>query len=139
MYGQTECSAISTQHHLDDAFEDVCHTVGQPLPQTAVSIRSLEDNSVVPVGVQGEICTRSYGTMLGYNDNEAATAFAIDSEGWLHSGDLGTMDARGYVRAIARGELRESARSVPLIELVSGPLLLTHLVTDLHLSLEEIE
>lgn len=102
VYGQTEASAVVTQHHHNDSFEDICHTVGQPLPQTAVSIRSLEDNSIVPVGVQGEICTRSYGTMLGYNDNEAATAAAIDSDGWLHSGDLGTMDARGYVRVTGR-------------------------------------
>ncbi len=102
VYAQTETSAIVTQHHRDDSFADVCHTVGQPLPQTAVSIRSLEDNTILPIGIQGEICTRSYGTMLGYNDNEAATAAAIDSNDWLHSGDLGTMDARGYVRITGR-------------------------------------
>lgn len=102
VYGQTEASPVVTQHHADDAFDDICNTVGQPLPQTGVSIRSLDGNKVVPIGMVGEICMNGYGVMLGYNDNEAATAAAIDSEGWLHSGDLGTMDSRGYIRVTGR-------------------------------------
>lgn len=102
VYGQTEASPVVTQHHADDAFEDICNTAGQPLPQTAVSIRSLDTNEVLPIDTVGEICIRGYGVMLGYNDNEEATAAAIDSEGWLHSGDLGTMDSRGYVRVTGR-------------------------------------
>ena len=56
----------------------------------------------MPIGQQGEICARGYSVMLGYNDNPDATAAAIDSEGWLHTGDLGQMDARGYVKITGR-------------------------------------
>ena len=54
------------------------------------------------IGEQGEICCRGYLVMTGYNDNPEATAAAIDAEGWLHTGDLGRMDARGYVRITGR-------------------------------------
>ena len=56
----------------------------------------------MPIGAVGEICAQSYGVMIGYNDDPAATAKAIDSDGWLHTGDLGTMDARGYVTVTGR-------------------------------------
>lgn len=102
VYGQTESSPIITQHHRDDALEDICNTIGQPLPQTDVSIRSVADNSVAPVDVVGEICVRGYCTMIGYHANPQATAEAIDPDGWLHTGDLGAMDSRGYVRVTGR-------------------------------------
>ena len=102
VYGQTESSPVLTQTGNDDSFEDLCETVGQPLPQTEVSIRDPATNSIVPVGAVGEICARGYCQMIEYNDNPEATAAAIDAEGWLHTGDLGTMDARGYVRVTGR-------------------------------------
>ena len=102
VYGQTESSPLITMHYRTDTIEDVCSSVGQPMPQTEVSIRSMDDNSVVPVDTQGEICVRGYTVMHGYNNNDEATSAAIDDGGWLHTGDLGAMDARGYVRVTGR-------------------------------------
>lgn len=102
VYGQTECSPLITQHHLGETLDDICNTIGQPMPQTGVSIRSVEDNSVVPIGTIGEICVSGYCLMLEYNDNPEATAATIDAEGWLHTGDLGRMDARGYLQITGR-------------------------------------
>lgn len=102
VYGQTECSPLVTQHHVGEALDDISTTVGQPMPQTEVSIRSTDSNTVVDIGVVGEICVRGYCTMLKYNDNPEATAATIDDEGWLHTGDLGTMNARGYVAVTGR-------------------------------------
>jgi len=102
VYGQTETSPVLTQTQADDTPADVLETVGQPLPQTEIAILEPGGNRVRPVGAVGEICARGYGLMLGYNDNPAATAAAIDPEGWLRTGDLGTMDARGYVRVTGR-------------------------------------
>lgn len=102
VYGQTETSPVQTQTWYDDSFEDLTQTIGQPLPYTEMSIRNPKDNSVLPIGEQGEICARGYHVMLGYNDNPDATAAAIDEGGWLHSGDLGRMDARGYLRITGR-------------------------------------
>jgi long-chain acyl-CoA synthetase len=102
VYGQTECSPLVTQHHVGEALADISTTVGQPMPQTEVSIRSTDKNSVVAIGDVGEICVRGYCTMLEYNDNPEATKATIDDDGWLHTGDLGTMDARGYVAVTGR-------------------------------------
>ena len=102
VYGQTETSPVVTQHHHDDSIDDICNTIGQPLPQTTVSIRSLENNQVVPLGTVGEICVQGYCNMIGYHANEQATSETIDEQGWLHTGDLGTMDARGYARITGR-------------------------------------
>jgi len=102
VYGQTESSPLLTQMRSDDSFEDMCGTVGQAVPQTELAIRDPATNAVVPVGAVGEICARGYSVMLGYNDNPEATAAAVDADGWLHTGDLGTMDARGYVRITGR-------------------------------------
>jgi long-chain acyl-CoA synthetase len=101
-YGQTETSPTLTQTGPGDVLGDRLDTAGQPLPMTEVSIRDPAGGVVVPLGVVGEICARGYGLMLGYNDNPKATADTIDAEGWLHTGDLGTMDARGYVRVTGR-------------------------------------
>ena len=87
---------------VEATLEQIVETAGQPLPQTEVSIRSPEDNQVLPIGDVGEICARSYAVMIGYNDNLEATAAAIDSDGWLHTGDLGTMDTQGFVRVTGR-------------------------------------
>jgi len=102
VYGQTETSPLLTQTRPDDAFEDLCETVGQAVPQTELSIRDTATNAVVPVGSVGEICGRGYALMLGYHNNPEATAATIDADGWIHTGDLGTMDARGYVRVTGR-------------------------------------
>lgn len=102
VYGQTESSPLITQAFFDDSFEDLTQTVGQPLPYVEVSIRDPQTNKVSPIDQQGEICTRGYHVMHGYNDNPEATKKAIDADGWLHTGDLGTMDARGFLKVTGR-------------------------------------
>ncbi|UTP38186.1 AMP-binding protein [Phenylobacterium sp. LH3H17] len=102
VYGQTETSPLLTSTFLDDAIEDGSETIGQALPQTELSIRDPKTNAVLPIGQVGEICARGYALMLGYNDNPDATAATIDADGWLHTGDLGSMDARGYLRITGR-------------------------------------
>lgn len=102
VYGQTETSPLLTQTRTSDPLDDVLHTVGQAMPQTELSIRDPATNAVVPVDTVGEICARGYSLMLGYNDDPEATAKTIDAEGWLHTGDLGTMDSRGFVRVTGR-------------------------------------
>jgi fatty-acyl-CoA synthase len=101
-FGQTEHSPMICLNPVEATLEQIVETAGQPLPQTEVSIRSPEDNRVLPIGEVGEICARSYAVMIGYNDNPEATSAAIDGEGWLHTGDLGTMDAQGFVRVTGR-------------------------------------
>lgn len=102
VYGQTETSPVLTQTWFEDTEEDLTQTIGQPVAHTEISIRSPAANAVVPIGEQGEICARGYQVMLGYNDNPEATAKTIDAEGWLHTGDLGRMDSRGYVKITGR-------------------------------------
>ncbi|HLI67835.1 MAG TPA: AMP-binding protein [Caulobacteraceae bacterium] len=102
VYGQTESSPVVTQVTGEDSFDDACNTVGRPSAHTEISIRDPGTNVVVPIGAVGEICARGYCVMLGYNDNPEATAAAIDADGWLHTGDLGTLDERGYVRVTGR-------------------------------------
>lgn len=101
-FGQTESSPMISLNHHDVSLDEICTSAGQPLPQCEVSIRSPEDNSVLGIGEVGEICTRSYAVMLGYHANEAATHEAIDAEGWLHTGDLGTLDDKGFIRVTGR-------------------------------------
>lgn len=102
VYGQTEASPVITQTRHDDAFDDLCGTIGMPLDDVEVSIRDVATNTVTPIGAQGEICARGYLIMDGYNDNQEATAKAIDRDGWLHTGDLGRMDARGFLKITGR-------------------------------------
>ncbi|MEM8752579.1 MAG: AMP-binding protein [Pseudomonadota bacterium] len=102
VYGQTEASPVLTQHFSTDAPEVVSATVGQSLPQGEISIRRTGSNEVAATGEVGEVCLRGYAVMLGYNDDPEATAAAIDADGWLHTGDLGTMDAKGYVALSGR-------------------------------------
>lgn len=102
VYGQTETSPVLTQAWFEDTLEDLTETIGQPVDHCEISIRDPNTNNVLPVAEQGEICARAYSIMLGYNANPEATAAAIDSEGWLHTGDLGRMDARGYVKITGR-------------------------------------
>lgn len=102
VYGQTEYCPVITLHHLSDSIDDTCSTAGQPVAQTEVSIRSVGDNRAVPVGEIGEISVRGPCVMLEYNDNPKATSETVDAMGWLHTGDLGRMDTRGYVTVTGR-------------------------------------
>ena len=102
LYGQTEYCPVITQHHLSDSIDDICNTAGQPVAQTEVSIRSVDDNLAVDIGAVGEICARGPCVMLEYNDNPKATSETVDAMGWLHTGDLGRMDKRGYVTVTGR-------------------------------------
>lgn len=102
VYGQTETYPAITAAWPEDKGKDLTETIGQPIPHIEVAILSPSDGSVCAVDEQGEICMRGYNQMAGYNDNPQATAETIDAEGWLHTGDLGTMDARGYVKITGR-------------------------------------
>ena len=102
VYGQTETSPGITAAWPTDTDTDLCDTIGQPIAHMEVSIRHPSENTVCPIGEQGEICMRGYNVMAGYNDNPDATAETIDADGWLHTGDLGRMDARGYVKITGR-------------------------------------
>jgi fatty-acyl-CoA synthase len=101
-YGQTEASPIITQARLDDSPEDKAHTIGRPIPQTEVRIADVATGRTVPCGAVGELCARGFQVMLGYFDMPEPTAAAIDRDGWLHTGDLATMDERGYCRIAGR-------------------------------------
>jgi fatty-acyl-CoA synthase len=102
VFGQTESGPVITQTLPTDSPEDTAGTLGRPLPQTEVSIRSVAGDEVLPIGEVGEICTRGYLVMQGYFDMPEATAAAITPDGWLRTGDLGTMDERGYCRIAGR-------------------------------------
>ena len=101
-FGQTEHSPMISLNPVEASFEQVIETAGQPLPQTEVSIRSTETNEVLPLGIVGEICARSYAVMIGYNENPKATKTTIDKNCWLHTGDLGVMDKNGFIRVTGR-------------------------------------
>ncbi|MBW0168796.1 MAG: AMP-binding protein [Hydrogenophaga sp.] len=100
-YGMTETSPVSTQSAVDDPVDRRVSTVGRVQPHLEVQIVDT-DNRVVPRGVVGELCTRGYSVMLGYWDDAEKTREAIDAEGWMHTGDLATMDAEGYVNIVGR-------------------------------------
>jgi len=102
LFGQTEASCSITKTRPDDSPTDKAETIGLPLPQTEVQIVDPETGRVVAPGVAGEICARGYGVMHGYHGNPEATAATIDAAGWLHTGDLGTMDTRGYCKIVGR-------------------------------------
>ncbi|WP_293781159.1 class I adenylate-forming enzyme family protein [uncultured Aeromicrobium sp.] len=102
VYGQTELSPIICQTRPDDARHDNLFTAGQPLPNVDVAILDPQSGEVLPVDHEGEICARGYQTMLGYLDMPEETTQTIDAEGWLHTGDLGRMDDRGFVTVTGR-------------------------------------
>lgn len=99
-YGMTECVNI-TGCRPGDPVDLIAHSCGAAIPGNEVIIADDAGNEL-PRGETGEILVRGQGVMLGYLDDPAATAEAIDPEGWLHTGDIGTMDARGYVRITDR-------------------------------------
>lgn len=101
-YGLTENSPVMTQTRPDDDIVRRTQSVGRCLPGIEVRVVDVETNQVAAPGVQGEICCRGYSVMKGYYKMPEATAAAIDAEGWLHSGDLGVMDADGYLAITGR-------------------------------------
>jgi fatty-acyl-CoA synthase len=100
-YGQTEASPVITQSSPQDSVEDKAFTVGRPLPQVELKLVD-PDGGTVPLGEPGEVCSRGYSVMAGYYRMPERTAETIDSEGWLHTGDLGVLDSRGYLSIVGR-------------------------------------
>jgi fatty-acyl-CoA synthase len=101
-YGQTESSPVITQTRTDDAIELRVSTVGRALPDVEVKIVDIETGETLPPGKQGELCTRGYLVMKGYYKMPDETAKAIDSDNWLHTGDLAIMDENGYCKITGR-------------------------------------
>lgn len=95
-YGLTECGGLATICAADDDAETVALTSGHAIPGTEVRIVD-GDNYPLPAGEAGEICLRGFHVMQGYFEDPKATADTIDAEGWLHTGDVGRLDARGYL------------------------------------------
>ena len=101
-YGMTETSPVSTQTSATDSVEHRVSTVGRVLPHVEAKIVDPESGDIVERGSEGEYCTRGFHVMLGYWKEREKTAQAIDDEGWMHSGDLATMDEDGYVNIVGR-------------------------------------
>ncbi|UST53943.1 AMP-binding protein [Comamonadaceae bacterium OTU4NAUVB1] len=103
-YGMTETSPVSCQSSTDTPLEQRVATVGTVQPHVEVKIIDAQTGQTVPRGVSGELCTRGYLVMHGYWDDPARTREAIDADGWMHTGDLATMDAEGYVNIVGRSK-----------------------------------
>ncbi len=101
-YGMTETSPVSCQSSTTTPLDKRVSTVGQVQPHLEVKIIDAERGEIVVPGERGELCTRGYSVMHGYWDDPAKTAEAIDTDGWMHTGDLATMDAEGYVNIVGR-------------------------------------
>ncbi|MBY0528522.1 MAG: AMP-binding protein [Gemmataceae bacterium] len=101
-YGMTETSPISTLSARDDSLERRVSTVGRAQPHLEIKIVDPASGAVLPRGTPGEFCTRGYSVMVGYWNNEAATNASIDAGGWMHSGDLATMDDAGFINIVGR-------------------------------------
>jgi fatty-acyl-CoA synthase len=102
-YGQTEASPIITMSAVHDRLERRVSTVGQACANTEVKVVSATGETM-PAGEQGELCTRGYLVMKGYDQEPEATRRAIDEDGWLHTGDLATMDRDEYFRITGRAK-----------------------------------
>ncbi len=101
-YGMTETSPVSTQTAVDDPLERRVGTVGRVHPHVEIKVVDPATGAVVPRGEPGELCTRGYSVMLGYWQDAERTAEAIDRGRWMHTGDLATMDAEGYLNIVGR-------------------------------------
>jgi fatty-acyl-CoA synthase len=102
VFAQTEASPVITQTQPDDQFDRKVASVGIPLPHTEVKIIHPATGEMVLCGERGELCCRGYLVMQGYYKMPEKTAETIDGDGWLHTGDLATMDAHGYVNIVGR-------------------------------------
>jgi len=100
-YGMTETSPVSTQTRIGDSLDKQVGTVGRAHPHVEIKIVDT-DGRIVPRGTTGEFCTRGYSVMQGYWDEPERSAEAIDIAGWMHTGDLATMDADGYCAIVGR-------------------------------------
>ncbi len=100
-YGMTETSPVSFQSSPDDDIDRRVSTVGRVQPHLEVKIVDAEGKTT-PVGIAGELCTRGYSVMIGYWDEPEKTAEAVDKDGWMHTGDLATLDAEGYGNIVGR-------------------------------------
>ena len=96
VFGQTECSPVASMTSPADTIADKAGTIGTPMPNVEVKIVDPATGRTLKIGEIGEYCTRGYHVMQGYFEDPAATAAAIDADGWLHTGDLCAMDERGY-------------------------------------------
>lgn len=103
-YGLTEASPVIAQTTTEDPIELRVTTVGKALPHTEVKIVDVATGEIVPVGAAGELCARGYMVMKAYYRNPEATRAAIAADGWLHTGDLATMDERGYFKITGRAK-----------------------------------
>ena len=103
-YGMTETSPVSCQSSTDTPLDKRVATVGLVQPHLEVKIVDPESGAMVPRGATGELCTKGYSVMQGYWDDPARTAEAIDAEGFMHTGDLATMDDEGYVNIVGRSK-----------------------------------
>ena len=101
-YGMTETSPVSTQTSADDPLDKRVTTVGRVHPHVEIRIADPDTGKTVPRGTGGEFLTRGYSVMLGYWNDPQRTAEAIDSDGWMHTGDLAVMDGEGYVNIVGR-------------------------------------
>ena len=101
-YGMTETSPVSCQSSTDTPLDKRVSTVGLVQPHLEIKIIDPDSGRIVPVGERGEFCTKGYSVMQGYWEDPARTAEAIDAEGWMHTGDLATMDEGGYVNIVGR-------------------------------------
>ena len=103
-YGQTESSPVITQSSTGDSIDVRVSSVGKVMPCTEAKVVDRSTGETLATGQQGELCTRGYLVMKGYDGDPAATAMAIDQEGWLHTGDLATMSEDGYFRITGRAK-----------------------------------
>ena len=101
-YGMTETSPVSTQTAFDDSLERRTGTVGRVLPHVEIKVINPDTGRVVTRGESGELCTRGYSVMIGYWNDAEKTAQSIDVGGWMHTGDLATMDDEGYINIVGR-------------------------------------
>ena len=101
-YGQTECSPILTNSHPSDNAADKGLTIGKPLPHTEIRIVDPDSLQTVPIGEPGELWARGHFAMLGYYDVPEKTAETLRDDGWLRTGELATMDDRGYCQIVGR-------------------------------------
>ncbi|HEY1974404.1 MAG TPA: AMP-binding protein, partial [Pseudonocardia sp.] len=101
-YGMTETSPVSCQTRTDDSLDRRVSTVGRVGPHLEVKIVDPDTGLTVPRGTAGELCTRGYSVMLGYWNEPAKTAEAIDAGRWMHTGDLGVMDEENYINVTGR-------------------------------------